>query len=621
MKKIYPFKFLDSYTKDDTNIFFGRDEEINALYEMVFQTNILLVYGASGTGKTSLIQCGLASKFQSHDWLALSIRRGNNINEAFDKALLEAAGSEEGDEQEWLTGMWDTKDDQVSVQELSKLELRFKSIYLHYFRPIYLIFDQFEELYILGNKKEQDEFIENVLEILKVEQPVKMIFSIREEYLGHLDKFEKTVPQLLRKKLRVEAMNLEKVSKVIKGATHSENSNVRLKEGEESVITEKIFEKVRAEEKTLTIQLPYLQVFLDKLYMDITKDEKREAEAEFTMEALEKIGNLGDVLRDFLEEQVISISENLKTSYPKANIENIWKILWRFATLEGTKEPISIVTLQRRLPEINAALIDSTVAAFVNRRILKKSEKEDMYEITHDSLAQRIDERRSVEDKTLLEIVRLIKSQTSLKGEARELFSGRQLNYIEQFLPKLREQNLIYDDGEALIEQSRQRIKEIEEEEIVERERELKEAKERAEKESILRKDAETSQEKAVHSEKKSKTRSRYAAAAAILAIIIALAAIYFFLDAQEAKKLADRKSDSLHVQTTELEKSFQKIKYDQATSKAKELMSYGDSYENLEEYVLACESYSAGLNILQDYPTDSLYKKLEQKKEEVCKK
>ncbi len=92
MKKIYPFKFLDAYTKDDTGIFFGRDDEINSLYEMIFQSDVLLVYGASGTGKTSLIQCGLASKFQSHDWLALSIRRGNNLNESFDNALIEACG-------------------------------------------------------------------------------------------------------------------------------------------------------------------------------------------------------------------------------------------------------------------------------------------------------------------------------------------------------------------------------------------------------------------------------------------------------------------------------------------------------------------------------------------------
>ncbi|MFN0215047.1 MAG: ATP-binding protein, partial [Saprospiraceae bacterium] len=92
MQKRYPFKFLDAYTREDSDIFFGREQEVNELYEMAFQTDLLLVFGASGTGKTSLIQCGLASKFQSHDWLALNIRRGSNLNMSFEKALREAGG-------------------------------------------------------------------------------------------------------------------------------------------------------------------------------------------------------------------------------------------------------------------------------------------------------------------------------------------------------------------------------------------------------------------------------------------------------------------------------------------------------------------------------------------------
>ena len=50
-----PFKFLDSYTKEDREIFFGREKEIDEIYSRVFQSKLLLVYGASGTGKTSTI--------------------------------------------------------------------------------------------------------------------------------------------------------------------------------------------------------------------------------------------------------------------------------------------------------------------------------------------------------------------------------------------------------------------------------------------------------------------------------------------------------------------------------------------------------------------------------------
>ncbi len=77
-----PFKFLDSYTKRDRDIFFGRDTEIEELYAKVFQSKLLLVYGASGTGKSSVVNCGLANKFQDSDWLPIHIRKSENINRA-----------------------------------------------------------------------------------------------------------------------------------------------------------------------------------------------------------------------------------------------------------------------------------------------------------------------------------------------------------------------------------------------------------------------------------------------------------------------------------------------------------------------------------------------------------
>ena len=78
-----PFKFLDSYTRDDRDIFFGREREIEEMYQKVFESRILLVYGISGTGKTSLIDCGLANKFEESDWLPVTVRRGANIIDSF----------------------------------------------------------------------------------------------------------------------------------------------------------------------------------------------------------------------------------------------------------------------------------------------------------------------------------------------------------------------------------------------------------------------------------------------------------------------------------------------------------------------------------------------------------
>jgi WD40 repeat protein len=463
MKK-YPFKFLNSYSKEDKGIFFGRDEEINALYELVFQSPIVIVYGTSGTGKTSLINCGLAGKFQPHDWLPLMVRRGNNINDSLEKVLLDAGGNTSAftAASNWLD---EWSDDPGSVTtDLSPAGKSIKALFQKTFKPVYLIFDQFEELYVLGTKAEQELFIRTIKEFLSIQQPLKIILSIREEFLGYLYEFEKEVPQLLNKKLRVESMNLDKVKDVIRGINDYDLSMVKIEKDETNAFTEEIFERLKGKEKTLTIQLPYLQVFLDKLYTIKTNDENHQTDATFSMEDLKKIGDIDDVLQNFLEEQVMHISRKLSTAKSIVTSETIWKMLSNFCTLEGTKEPISKKELEIRLKDdLKKKLIDQSFDEFVKSRILNKFEDEDLYELTHDALALKIAEKRSEDDISVLEVIRLIKSKVALKAEFREYFTEKQLNFIEPYLSKIgselsvEEQKLIKDSQKILYKNRRTR--------------------------------------------------------------------------------------------------------------------------------------------------------------------
>jgi hypothetical protein len=239
-----PFKFLDPYTREDEKIFFGRDNEIEQLYKMVFEAGLILVYGESGTGKTSLIRCGLASRFDASDWNDILIRRKNDINTSTWKALRAAA--------------------RTPIKAEATIVEAVESIFLDYFKPVFLIFDQFEELFIqgMGRAEERQQFIESIAELTRADLKCKVIFVMREEYLAKLYEFEKVLPNLFDFRLRVEPMKYGDAYQVIERTCA--HLNIPIDTPEASI--EEIINNIS--EGKSGVQLSYLQIYLDKLYQN-----------------------------------------------------------------------------------------------------------------------------------------------------------------------------------------------------------------------------------------------------------------------------------------------------------------------------------------------------------------
>jgi len=352
-----PFKFLDAYGKDDKDIFFGREEEIESLYQMSFQTNLLLVYGMSGTGKTSLVQCGLANKFDDSDWFEIFIRRKENINESF------------------IAELHRCDKDGAFEEEFSPSQM-VHSLYMDYLRPIYIIFDQFEELFILGSDEEQDAFTQSINNLLKAELPCKIIIVMREEYLAHLSSFEKVVPQLFDKRLRVEPMNRSNARRVILETLKTERFGIQISNDD---IADRIIDNVT--EGVGRVQLTYLQVFLDKLYR--VAQLRNEEHPYFDEALVQEVGRIDDVLRDFLDEQMEVFAQEVDTR------ELGLKWLKHFVSEKETKMPVKRIELERAMPELGKQKQNSYLQFFVNRRILRPLDN-DQYELIHDSMALKL---------------------------------------------------------------------------------------------------------------------------------------------------------------------------------------------------------------------------------------
>ena len=399
-----PFKFLDSYTKEDKDIFFGRETEVEDVYTKIFQSKILLVYGASGTGKSSLISCGLANKFEDTDWLPISIRRGTNINDSMRHQL----------EKSMLTPLSTKKE--VSLTKM------LKSVYLDHFKPTFLIFDQFEELFIFGEREEWNTFVNNVREVLDSELQVRFVFSIRGEYLEYLTEFENVLPEIFGNRIRIERMTRTNAIHCITGPCHSAGIEV------EEHFPENLLTKL-SPSKT-EIELTYLQVFLDRIYKK-ANDARHNGKAVFSNALLNELGNVGDVLSQFLDEQIELIPDS----------EKALALLKAFVSTDATKKQITTAQAAEFVKTIGQNLgekqVDRLIQELVNRRILKDKDEADRYELRHDSIAAKIFEKITTYERDLIEVNQFITYAFGEHEKRDFLLNESDLAYIAPFETKL----------------------------------------------------------------------------------------------------------------------------------------------------------------------------------------
>ena len=442
-----PFKFLDAYTREDRDQFFGREEETAQLYELVNQNRLVLLYGPSGTGKTSLIQCGLGNRFEATDWLPLFIRRGTHLPTSLQKALVDHWDEElEGN-------FW-------SIDE-NPLPTIIEDLFAEYLRPIYLVFDQLEEIFILGDEAEQRIFTEAMADIYHAKLPCRLLFVLREEYLAHLYEFEKRIPTLFKRRLRVEAMSAQQAEVVV--SRSCEQFNITLEDPTHN--PGQIISKVSAGRSG--VALPYLQVYLDRLYREDfartypVKSEKLEVNSqneggwlplEFTTAEIEEFGEIGDVLKSFLQEQTQEIQADLQTAYPDLPDRAVRKVLNAFATLQGTKIP----QLREgfKVAPLNETQLDAILDRLQQARILR--EEEGTYELAHDTLAGEIASQRSGAEQALLEVTELVHNRYRAFKRTQTFIDAKELQLIETYEAQLREEHKINPEEWDFVARSQQ---------------------------------------------------------------------------------------------------------------------------------------------------------------------
>jgi WD40 repeat protein len=418
-----PFKFLDSYTREDYKLFFGRKKEIEELYQRIFEGNILLIYGVSGTGKSSLIHCGLANKFNETDWLPIDIRRSQNILDSMALAIKTASVTPQSNE----------------IINQAQFKKSVKSLYLDHYKPIYLIFDQFEELFIFGNKNEKKAFIQIIKALNESDLQCKFLFIMREEYMAGITEFEKYIPTFFTNRVRIEKMSHHNAIEAIQGPCSE--SGIALEDG----FAESLLEKLSPESED--VELTYLQVFLDKIFRFGQSEQINDSDPiVFTHDLLQKTGNVSDLLGSFLDEQISNLNDS----------ETGLAVLKSFVSIKGTKKQMSQQEVMEYAFTMGKTVTESALQemlhSFIRLRILRDKDQNGKYELRHDALATKIYEKITLVEKEILEIRQFIDNAWHNWLKRGVLLSISDLEYIAPYESRL----YLSKEIAGLIEKSKQ---------------------------------------------------------------------------------------------------------------------------------------------------------------------
>ena len=173
-----PYKGLSSFEPEDRDQFFGRDQFLSGLVNELEQTNLVLLLGASGSGKSSVVRAGLIP-WLSQKWgtqlVNLMLIPDQDPFESLYGSLLSRFKQPEA--QFVRAGKGDILSQMV---ETLKQPNAFWFIFI----------DQFEELFTTSAPDRRDRFITSLTQLCKERSSdltLKIVATMRADFLDRLD--------------------------------------------------------------------------------------------------------------------------------------------------------------------------------------------------------------------------------------------------------------------------------------------------------------------------------------------------------------------------------------------------------------------------------------------------
>src|SRR5215213_294947 len=304
------------FTVADQDIFFGRKQEAIELTSLVKAHPEVLLFAPSGAGKTSLLFAQVLPILDREE--EFDVLKSARVRSQESAAIPENKISNIY----MFNALKDLSDDQLSLMERAQLTL---AEYLQRRpRPLLdstdeqqerrlarvIVFDQFEEIFTLHPEryKDRQNFFSQVAEALKADPYLRVIFSMREDYIAELEPFSGVLPQSLRTRYRLERLRKTNALSAVEEPLKKERVKTRrsFENGAAELLVDRLMlikVKTASGEK---VEVPgeyvdpvQLQVVCQTLWEKLPPEK-----TVITSKDVDKYANVDEALLDFYENSV-----------------------------------------------------------------------------------------------------------------------------------------------------------------------------------------------------------------------------------------------------------------------------------------------------------------------------
>jgi hypothetical protein len=284
-----PYRHLQWFREEDAELFFGRGREIRAFYEQVTSPSsapILLFYGQSGVGKSSVLAAGLVPRLASSHQVRYTRREDLGLAETLAAAFGGVAGPDAS-----VAARWRAAESETGL-------------------PLIVILDQMEEVYTRPHPDDPDE-MERFLQVVSetfadrsARPRGKLVLGFRKEWLADIEErlLEK---KLSRSKSYLERLDRDGIVEIVMGPVRSERLRTHFNLTVEPGLAELIADDL-LEDRDAPVA-PTLEVLLTKMWKQATA-RNGDAPA-FTTDLYQELRRKGLLLDDFLSEQLSALHD------------------------------------------------------------------------------------------------------------------------------------------------------------------------------------------------------------------------------------------------------------------------------------------------------------------------